>query len=303
MPTDFTPAELQERIRNNPNDADAWSKIGFLLLIEGKSKEAKAMLERAVALDPKNFEAWAGLGVIAANKGALKESEELYKQSVKIQSNFSDGWFALARIYWGQAKYKDAEKALKKCSFETLEKRVMVLRELALVYMMWNKFADAEKTVKQAIQLDPTNTELKIILHRALKGQKSRDKENQAALAYREIPFGTMNLEELLTALGQAMQLGDFEVAEDFGRRIRDIDSRNIDGLFIQHRHLTDRYNYHYASMCSSTRTSQDGWQVKKLDEEIKKLDKTIRSVIDSDPSAKMRWQALFNRYPYNRHF
>ena len=292
-------SKLQSKIDQNPKDENAWFQLGFLLLREGKPSEAKTMLEKSVELNPENFKAWAGLGVIAANRKDLKSSEEFYKKAVKIESKFNEGWFALARVYWAQAKYKDAEKALKNCAFDTSEEKLMVYRELALVYMMWKKPANAEKPLKQAIELAPSNPEFKIMMHRVLMEQKNnRGKENQAILILREIPIGTMSLEELVKALDQAMQIGDFVAAVDFGRRILEIDPNNIDGLFIQHRDLREKYNFYYTRMRSDARVYRDGWATQKLGEEIKSMDGRIRNVITSSPLAKMRWNTLNNQYP-----
>lgn len=299
MPDRQNLSELQVRIDQNPNDADAWSQIGFILLEEGKPTEAKPILEKVVELNPKDFKAWAGLGVIAANRKDLKNAEEFYRRAVKIEPRFTDGWFGLARVYWGEAKYNDSEKALKNCTFDTTEGRLMVLRELAIVYMLWKKPSKAEKPLMQAIQLDPANPEFKIMMHRVLLEQKkNRDKENQAILILREIPIGTMPLEELVKASGQALQFGDFIAATNFGLRIRELDPENIDGLFICHRHLRERYNFHYARMCTPSRVSTDGWETKNLSEEIKKIDAKVRSITTSNQLAKERWRTLTNQYP-----
>ena len=299
MPDSTDPSELKVRIDQNPNDANAWSQIGFILLEEGKPTEAKPILEKAVELNPKDFKAWAGLGVIAANRKDLKNAEEFYKRAVKIEPRFTDGWFGLARVYWGEAKYSDSEKALKNCTFDTTEGRLMVLRELAMVYMLWKKPSKAEKPLKQAIQLDPANPEFKIMMHRVLIEQKNdRNKENQAILILREIPISTMPLEELVRALDQSMQFGDFIAALDFGLRILEVDLENIDGLFIHRRYLREMYNFHYARMCSPSRVSTDGWKTKNLSEEIKKIDAKVRSITTSNLAAKERWKTLSDQYP-----
>ncbi len=291
-------SDLKARVTKDPNDADAWCQMGFILLHGKETNEAKLMLERAITLNPKIIDAWAGLGVIAANKGELKTAEDLYKRAVKIDSKYNDGWFALARVYWGQTKYKDAVRALKNCNFETLQGKLMVLKELAIVYIQWRKLADAEKPLRQAIQLDPTDNEYKILLHKVLMEQKKNEKVNQAILLFREIPLGTMTLEELLRALDQSMQYNDFDIARDFGKRILEMDPENINGLFVKHWDLRMKYNFHNMRFYSAARVSTDAWELQKLDEELKKLGAVIQSIIGKDVVAKIKWTTLFDRYP-----
>ncbi len=163
---------LRIRVSENTNDAEAWCEIGFLLLRQGKSKEAKEVFQRVIQLDDKQFRAWAGLGLIAANARKLKDAVDFYKKAVKINSDFKDGWMALARIYLYQKKFKDSEKAYKKYRPTTPEESLVLATDRASLYMAWEKYSKAEEEFRKAISIKPDDAIIKLNLVSALNHQK-----------------------------------------------------------------------------------------------------------------------------------
>jgi hypothetical protein len=68
---------LQVLIRENPNDSDLWSDLGYDWAVLGEFDETIAALEQAVKLNPRNRKAWENLSWAYAKFGYPDKSKEV----------------------------------------------------------------------------------------------------------------------------------------------------------------------------------------------------------------------------------
>jgi Flp pilus assembly protein TadD len=76
--------ELQEALRLDPRDADAWNTLGLSLAMHGCSDEARHAFHSALSLRPSFFEAWANLGWLDVNAGRYADAEPALRMALAL---------------------------------------------------------------------------------------------------------------------------------------------------------------------------------------------------------------------------
>ena len=82
-------------VRDEPNDAQAWSNYGLALTHLGKAAEAELALSKAVALAPRNGEAWFHLGVARALRDEWSDAASAYRRAVALEPEDLVAWHRL----------------------------------------------------------------------------------------------------------------------------------------------------------------------------------------------------------------
>jgi tetratricopeptide (TPR) repeat protein len=82
-------------VREEPNDAQAWSNFGLALTHLGKAAEAELALSKAVALAPRNGEAWFHLGVARALREEWGDAASAYRRAVALEPQDMVAWHRL----------------------------------------------------------------------------------------------------------------------------------------------------------------------------------------------------------------
>ncbi len=84
-----------EVVRDDPNDASAWSSYGLALTHLGKAPEAELALSKAVALSPRNGEAWFHLGVARSLQDEWGDAVNAYRHAVALEPEDLIAWHRL----------------------------------------------------------------------------------------------------------------------------------------------------------------------------------------------------------------
>jgi tetratricopeptide (TPR) repeat protein len=100
-------------VREDPNDAQAWSNYGLALTHLGKAAEAELALSKAVALAPRNGEAWFHLGVARALRDEWGDAANAYRRAVALEPNDVIAWHRL-----GVALAESGEEPAASTAFE-----------------------------------------------------------------------------------------------------------------------------------------------------------------------------------------
>jgi tetratricopeptide (TPR) repeat protein len=164
-----------------PNDNEAQLKAGQMLLMAGRSEEAKACAERvlkrdprhvlahvllgqavaglkdldgaiaqvqeAIELDPGRSRSYSSLGVLQLAKGDRDAAERAFKQAVEIDPKSVGPRLALGYFYWGAGRLADAEQILKQ-AVATDPKHASANRYLAAFYLASDRTAEAEAPLR-----------------------------------------------------------------------------------------------------------------------------------------------------------
>ena len=89
---------LRRALKINPKYADARSKLGIVLTIAGRLREAKAACKKALKVDPRHAEALLGLGQIAHSEGRFEEAESFFKRALKAAPKLPGAWAAMTSL-------------------------------------------------------------------------------------------------------------------------------------------------------------------------------------------------------------
>ncbi len=82
-------------IREEPNDASAWSYYGISLAHIGRAAEAESALARAIQLAPANGEAWFHLGVARSLREEWQDAASAYRRAVALAPEDMVAWHRL----------------------------------------------------------------------------------------------------------------------------------------------------------------------------------------------------------------
>ncbi len=103
--------------------------------------------------DPLSMTEHKELAAIYFNNGSLDLAVKEYKVALKIDSSDLGIIFGLANTYLRQERYKEAKIMLKKAI--AISKEGDFYNNLSWAYVGLNDFKNAEKSIKEAITLDP----------------------------------------------------------------------------------------------------------------------------------------------------
>ena len=137
-----------------PNDAELHNALGWTLFQEGRTEEAVAEYEKALAGNPRNAKAHNNMALALVELGRLDEAAGHFRTSLEIEPRaeiYSDLGFTLARLGRADEARADYEKALAldpNCASAHFNLAVMYVQEGAL--------ADAEAQYRLALPGRPT---------------------------------------------------------------------------------------------------------------------------------------------------
>jgi len=106
-------AELQLALKEDPRNAAAEAKLGFIEGHRGHSDLAEERYRSALALNPDQLEALLGLGAILRDRGEYEKAAELYARASRTDPLDESIHFRLAQIDRQLGRAVDAEREMK----------------------------------------------------------------------------------------------------------------------------------------------------------------------------------------------
>jgi cytochrome c-type biogenesis protein CcmH/NrfG len=77
-------AQLKARVRQDPQDGDAWIQLGHQYFDAERFDDAIDAYEKALAIDPDNADVWTDLGVMYRRRGDPQKAIESFDQAMQI---------------------------------------------------------------------------------------------------------------------------------------------------------------------------------------------------------------------------
>lgn len=106
--------DLQKAVTVYPQYADAWVNLGRAQFKMGAADSARSSLEHAVQLDPKVPGAWQTLGYVAFNQRKWNDAAGYLNQAEQLDPlNSPTPWFYSAMAYFELRKFDQAEKSIR----------------------------------------------------------------------------------------------------------------------------------------------------------------------------------------------
>jgi tetratricopeptide (TPR) repeat protein len=166
-------AHLEKAVELGPNKPEYHYRLGSVYSnVLGRLQEAETEFTRAVELDPEHQLAFQQRGICRYNQGKYDEAEADYRQAAELGDSYSayclynngslietaGEKLALARDFWAQNDSQTAVDYLQQAlddGFDTTEKTVQAVLELADKYSVMKLIDDAEINYNRALELDP----------------------------------------------------------------------------------------------------------------------------------------------------
>jgi tetratricopeptide (TPR) repeat protein len=152
----------------------------------GKWDEAEIGYKRLLELDPEHSEALIRLPEVYRSQGREEDSRAAYEQTLTVLPDNEDVWFNLGVLCFHNLKDYD-------CSSEAFRKAVELVPDdkdanmnLALSYLIQDKFDLAAPILEKLVQMDEKNCDAWEMLSATYTQLKKPDKAREAFLRYRE---------------------------------------------------------------------------------------------------------------------
>ncbi|MBN1233156.1 MAG: tetratricopeptide repeat protein [Candidatus Coatesbacteria bacterium] len=118
----------------------------------GNLDKAKELFEQALKADLKSAKALNGLGNISADQKRYKDAIDYYDQALKIDTTNPIYHINKATVLREENKYLSALNELEAAEKKVGNKKWIIEYERAVVFISWEKFHQAEKSLKDALK-------------------------------------------------------------------------------------------------------------------------------------------------------
>ena len=188
---------INEAVRIRPNDKQALEWLLQIDVAESKRSLAEEHLERLIYLDPKNAYGNMILGSLQYARQEFELAETSYRTSLETQRS-SQALNDLAWILQIKGKLDEAEKMIREC-LQLNDRNAGAWDTLGVVSMKQNRLDEAQMALQHALSLQPGNPQF--IFHMAqlyeLRGLKQEAMKLAEPLLVRPTEFEPSAFEDL----------------------------------------------------------------------------------------------------------
>ncbi len=145
---------LRKAIELEPDNPEAYLKLGRCYYVQGMFEEAEETLRKAVGLEPFNGETYSLLGRCYEELGRYEEEERILREAVELDPSNGEFYTLLGRCYETQGKYEDAEEMFRKAVDLKPEDDLNILPYIDLwkLYGQQGRFEERKELYKRAIE-------------------------------------------------------------------------------------------------------------------------------------------------------
>ena len=193
----------------------AYEGLGIALLMQNKNEKAFHAFDTALKLDPKLPDAQYNLAHIYFVRGFVDEAARRLDTLTKQVPDNPEYLYALAACYLNdQPHYVQTEELLQK-AISIGPVKSGYLRMLAKAQVNLNRNADAERSYRRALALDPDDSDTRVLLGTfLLVNQPSPLRQAEAEQLFKQTLIASPNNADALMGLGQiALSHGDSKEA------------------------------------------------------------------------------------------
>jgi len=184
-----TPAEriatLTQTVKDNPNDKNAQSELGELLVETGRASEGRDHLETAVRLGQADAQVWFFIGLADRELQDLPDAISAFERAEIADPGNQAVLSSLVDAYLAVGRLQDARRiANRAISLHPAE--AFGYEALGTVQLNEGKFEDGRASLNKAISIDPKDVRAKLLVSRSYLGQKNPDAD-KALAGYEDI--------------------------------------------------------------------------------------------------------------------
>jgi tetratricopeptide (TPR) repeat protein len=125
-----------------------------VLLVEGKAREAIALLEKSMTIDPKTACPYNALGVAYEKTNDIEKAINFYKRAVQLAPGWSLPRHRLGLQYYARGKAREAQREFK-AALELDPAFLQTRWWMAHAYCEQGRYAEAENEIKELLRIAP----------------------------------------------------------------------------------------------------------------------------------------------------
>jgi superkiller protein 3 len=146
--------KAEQWAKRHPNDPEAFNNLGATYTILGRFDQAIEAYQKALLLNPQLSTTYYNLGMAYSKIDRFEQAVESYQSAIRLNPALAIAYNNLAWLYAKRGENLDDALKLSQRAAE-LEQNPDYLDTLAWIYYQREMYAEAEETIKQAIQLKP----------------------------------------------------------------------------------------------------------------------------------------------------
>jgi len=143
-----------------PNQAEAYSDWGGVLIALGRPADAEAALQRAVELNPNIATAHCNWGVCLQARGAAAQAVAAYHRAAELDPQFDNAFANLGSALFTLNRFEEALQAQQR-SVQLNPVAGDNFARLAKTFVALGRLEEAHQACFTAIELDPTQSEVR----------------------------------------------------------------------------------------------------------------------------------------------
>ncbi|XP_078077474.1 protein O-mannosyl-transferase TMTC1-like [Mustelus asterias] len=157
---------LRDSVRFGPQFADAYSSLAALLAEQERFGEADDIYVSGIDNCPENSDLYNNYGVFLVDRGDANGASAHYLHAIQLNPKHYVAMVNLGRLLRSANKNKEAETWYKRALLVT--RKVDVLSPLGALYYNTGRYEEALRIYKEAITMQPTNSELQLAVAQVL---------------------------------------------------------------------------------------------------------------------------------------
>jgi tetratricopeptide (TPR) repeat protein len=192
-----------------PSDARKAFDKGLEALGKGKTPDAEKDFEKAVSLYPQYVEAWLDLGKLRLQRKADDSAREAFQKALEADANLVEPWVYLGMLAVEKKQWPDAAKYLNVAlKLDPVHFPDAWFNNAVAGYNL-KDYAGAEKSVREALRLDPQhkNPRSDYLLGLILAAQKDYSGAAEQLRFYLKLAPGGDDAEKVKTELAEIEKL------------------------------------------------------------------------------------------------
>lgn len=182
---------LAQCVRDLPDDwvpqiTENIGKISLYPLASDNFQAALAYFEEATRREPNEPDAWFRLGLCWEKIGQTDKARENYLKAISLRPAFGVALNNLGAIYNGQGKYDDALAALRK-AVQADDKLVEAHNSMAFAFYHLKKYPEAAEAAQRALAIDPKHVDARYYLALSCHHLGQKEKAGEHCKKLREV--------------------------------------------------------------------------------------------------------------------
>lgn len=141
-----------------PTDAAVYFQLGRVAMDQGYDREAVAYFLEGLKLNPDHALILATLGKLYLRMNQAQNAINVLRQATQKEPSMWEGWYELGRAHMKAREWKLALSALEQARQSNLDSDE-IYGAMATCYVRINKKAEARQMVRQALMINPDNSE------------------------------------------------------------------------------------------------------------------------------------------------